>query len=78
MELMDKEKSYLIEVGFKYDEINGYVYEADTCYYTLTKETDGYMIEVFFIFEDDTEESDFCLSNKGESIESFVERILNI
>lgn len=78
MELTDKEKSYLIEVGFKYDEINGYVYEADTCYYTLTKETDGYMIEVFFIFEDDTEESDFCLSNKGESIESFVERILNI
>lgn len=78
MELMDKEKSYLIEVGFKYDEINGYVYEDDTCYYTLTKEPEGYMIEVFFIFEDDTEESDFCLSNKGESIEGFVERILNI
>lgn len=78
MELMDKEKSYLIEVGFKYDEINGYVYEDDTCYYTLTKEPEGYMIEVFFIFEDDTEESDFCLSNNGESIERFVERILNI
>jgi hypothetical protein len=78
MELTDKEKLYLNKVGFKHDEINGYVYADATCYYTITKEETYYKIEVFFIFEDDSEDTDFCLSNKDESIENFVERILNI